>query len=38
MDMQRFHLVSTRLVPDGYYEITITSSNNNVFEGYFNIE
>lgn len=25
-------------LPDGYYEIIITSSNNNVFEGYFNIE
>ena len=25
-------------LPDGYYRIVITSSNNNVFEGYFMIE
>lgn len=25
-------------LPDAYYEIIITSSNNNVFEGYFTIE
>ena len=25
-------------LPDGYYRLVITSSNNNVFEGYFTIE
>lgn len=25
-------------LPDGYYHIIITSSNNNVFDGYFTIE
>lgn len=30
--------VDVSSLPDGYYRLVITSSNNNVFEGYFTIE
>ena len=30
--------VDVSSLPDGYYRLVITSSNNNVFEGYFMIE
>lgn len=30
--------VDVSTLPDGYYRLVITSSNNNVFEGYFMIE
>ena len=30
--------VDVSSLPDGYYHLVITSSNNNVFEGYFTIE
>ena len=30
--------IDVSLLPDGYYQLVITSSNNNVFEGFFMIE